>query len=375
MHGSHGLSARSARLALLLTVGFRFAYSTIAAIFGFYLPVNWKLVHSNALTENLPPPSHSTHYLFLGIWERFDTLWYLRIANRGYDRPDALVFYPLYPFLIRVASRVMSSVAAALLVPTVASFFAVWGLQKLLQGDLSAESVRRVLILCMVWPAAFIFFAGYPESVLLACILWSLYFAREDRWIFAAAAAIAGELVKAAGVVVIVPLLIMAFRRRAAKAWPVLLTPLGALVFPLCVTWSRHQTIQSIYQVYWRTANAAPWTTLCAASQSLLLKPNLILVLNIVFLIVVCVFVWLSRIGLEYKLYGAAAIVLFLCKQTNPALQSMMRYLIIVFPAYVGLAQVMDNPRWQPRFWMVASSLMVINLAWMWLFLGWSLIL
>jgi len=41
------------------------------------------------------------------IWERFDTLWYLRIAQHGYDRPMAVIFYPLYPAAIRIVSWVL----------------------------------------------------------------------------------------------------------------------------------------------------------------------------------------------------------------------------------------------------------------------------
>jgi hypothetical protein len=363
------------RLALFLTLIFRVAYSALAAIFGLCLPVNWQLIHSNALTENLLPPDHSAHYLLFTVWERFDTLWYLHIARYGYDRPDAVVFYPLYPYLIRAASRLVSPTAAALLISTVAAFFVFWGLQNLLLDDVSPDSVNPTLVLCAVWPASFIFFAAYPESLLLAFILWSLYLAGKDRWIAAAMLAIAAEMTKAVGAIVMLPLLVMAVRRRTARVWPLLLTPWGALAFPLWVRWSRHDTVSSTYQHYWRTTNAAPWTTLWLAAQSLMHRPDAILILNLVFLIAFCVFVGLSRTRLEYRLYAVAAIVLFLCKQTNPPLQSMMRYLIIVFPAFVGVAQLLQKPRWQPRFWLVCTGLFAINAAWMWLFLGWSLIL
>jgi hypothetical protein len=371
----HRREASTWRPALFLTLIFRVVYSVLAATFGLYLPVDWQLIHSNALTENLLPPDHSAHYLLLTIWERFDTLWYLHVARYGYDRPDAVVFYPLYPYLIRIASLLVPPAAAALLISTLAAFFVFWGLQNLLLDDVSPDLVKRTLILCVVWPASFIFFAAYPESLLLALILWSLYLARKDRWIAAAMLAIAAEMTKAVGAIVMLPLLIMAARRRTARAWPLLLTPLGALAFPLWVRWSRHDTVSSAYQHYWHTTNAAPWTTLGLAAQSLMHRHDAILILNLTFLIAFCVFVGLSRARLEYKLYAVAAIVLFLCKQTTPPLQSMMRYLIIVFPAFVGVAQLLESPRWQPRFWLVSTGLFIINAAWMWLFLGWSLIL
>jgi hypothetical protein len=74
-------------------------------------------------------------------------------------------------------------------------------------------------------------------------------------------------------------------------------------------------------------------------------------------------------------LYGRAVILFVLCKQTSPPLQSMMRYLLLVFPAFLGLVQILDRPALKRRFAIVCVGLFVMNLALMWLFLGWSLVL
>jgi hypothetical protein len=103
--------------------------------------------------------------------------------------------------------------------------------------------------------------------------------------------------------------------------------------------------------------------------------PNPILVLNVIFLLSIFILVTRSRLRMEYLLYSAAAIVIFLCKETTPPLQSVMRYLLIIFPAYVGFARIVQGPRAQPRFGMVCAALFVINLGLLWLFLGWSLVL
>ena len=79
------------KIALALTAALRVFYSAMAAAFLPFLHPDPALIHSNALTENLPAP-HGLYYALLGIWERFDTLWYLRIANHGYDLPAASGF-------------------------------------------------------------------------------------------------------------------------------------------------------------------------------------------------------------------------------------------------------------------------------------------
>jgi hypothetical protein len=364
------------RLALALTLLLRLTYSLFAAIASLFQSVNWRLVHSNALTENLPPPDHSLRYLLFGVWERFDTLWYSHIAAYGYDRPEAVVFFPLYPGLIRIVSLLLPPTAAALLIATVAAFFLFWGLQELLLADQPPNLVNQSVLVCAVWPASFIFFAGYAESLLFALIVWSLIMARRERWLWALTLGMAAALTKAVGAAVAVPLLIMALRQnQKLKAIPLLLIPLGSAAFLQYLHWTVHSTFASAYTQYWRTSTAPPWTTLWVSVRTLAHTPNPILVLNVIFLLSIFILVTRSRLRMEYLLYSAAAIVIFLCKETTPPLQSVMRYLLIIFPAYVGFARIVQGPRAQPRFGMVCAALFVINLGLLWLFLGWSLVL
>lgn len=362
------------RRALVLTLILRLTYSVLAAAIAVIQPVNWRLVRSNALTENLRP-DYSLHYLLLGVWQRFDTLWYLHIAAHGYDRLDAVVFFPLYPSLIKIAALLMPPIAAALLISTIAAFFLLWGLQELLLGDLPPNLVTQSVFLCAVWPASLIFFAGYPESLLLALIIWSLCMARRNHWLAAAALALAAALTKAVGVVVAVPLLIMALRCGKAKALSALSPALGLAGFLAYLHWTGHGTFTAAYGQYWRTSTSAPWTTLWMSVYTLAHNPDPILTLNLLFLLLVSFLSAVSRLRVEYLLYAAGAIVVFLCKETSPPLQSMVRYLLIIFPACVGCVRLLQRPYLQPRFGMVCAALFILNVGFLWLFLGWSLVL
>ena len=255
------------------------------------------------------------------------------------------------------------------------SLFCFFGLHELLVPQLPPEVAKRSILLCAVWPASFIFFAGYPESLLFALMVWSLCLARADRWLMAAVLGVAAATTKAVGIVVLVPLLVMAIRRKRATAWAVLAVPLGSAGFMAWLHWSGHRSIASAYEQYWRTSTALPWTTLWTSIRTLLARPNPILALNLAFLVAACVLVACSRQRTEYVLYAAAALVVFLTKQTEPPLQSTTRYLLIVFPAFVGLARCLQSPTLQPRFGMLCAALFVINLGLLWLFLGWSLVL
>src|SRR5580658_8776328 len=146
--------------ACIVTLSLRAFYSIFAAVSSPYLRLDPNLIHSNSLTGHLiSRESHPLLYALLGVWERFDTLWYIQISIHGYDNPMATVFYPLYPALIRALSFITrSDLAAALLISTAGSFFLFWGALRLFELDYTAPVAFRALLLWVAWPASFAFF-------------------------------------------------------------------------------------------------------------------------------------------------------------------------------------------------------------------------
>ena len=60
--------------------------------------------------QGIEPITGGPAELLLGVWQRFDTLWYLRIAAQGYARHDgSTVYFPLYPMLIRLLGTLFAS--------------------------------------------------------------------------------------------------------------------------------------------------------------------------------------------------------------------------------------------------------------------------
>jgi len=367
--------AASWKTAVALTVILRIAYSLCAALAALCQPLNQVLMHSNALTASLRPPASGLRLLLVWPWERFDTLWYLHIVANGYDRPDSVVFFPLYPELIKIFSYVMPPMFSALSISTIAAFFLFWGLQELLRPDCGEDMARQVVVFCALWPASFIFFAGYPESLLLALIIWSLRMAQLNRWAAATVLAVAATWTKAVGLVVIVPLMTIALRRKRTMAAPVSLV---AVAFLGCIRYLQNvagQSPNAAYREFWRTSIAAPWSTIHVAASTLIHAPNPILISNWLCLLVLCLLVAMSKARIEYLLYSATAVAMILCKQTVPPLQSMIRYSLIVFPVFVGLAQLTQRRPRRFRFSAACIGLSIVNLGLLWLFEGWSLVL
>src|ERR1700675_3980141 len=236
------------QLALAMSGALRVFYSAVAAAFLPSLHPDPVLVHSNELTENLPSP-YGLHYALLGIWERCDTLWYLRIAKSGYDLPMAVIFLPLYTAVIRLVSKLMPVMAAALLVSMVAAFFSFWGLLRL-AGESSEVGKFRTLLLSCVWPASFVLFAGYADSLAIALAVWAVIFGREARWEAAAICGLLAGVARPSGVLVLIPLAMMALRSRQARSLVVALTPLGVLSYWGWLRWSGRTSVVNSYRLY-----------------------------------------------------------------------------------------------------------------------------
>jgi hypothetical protein len=363
------------RFALALTLSLRVIYSFVAVVYRLTQVPPLDRIRGNALTDTLAPPDHSAQYLLLGAWQRFDTLWYLHVAMHGYRHPASVVFFPLYPMLIRALSFLVSPTAAALVISTFAAFCLFLGLPELWLAERGPRLAEQSILICALWPGSFVFFAGYAESLVFALIVWTLVEAQKNRWMLGSILGVAAALTKAIGVIVLVPLLIIACRQRRISALATMMIPLGPFGYWEYLHRSGHIGIGAAYVTYWRTVAAPPWVTVWrAVSPHSLRMPNGELLFTFSFLVAVVVLSIVSRERVEYKSYAAGAITVSLCKETVFPLQSMVRYLLIVFPAYSGLARLVQTPWLQKRFVMVCSLLFAMNLTLLWLFFDWWLV-
>jgi hypothetical protein len=353
----------------------RIFYSIFAAFLSPGLRLDPNLIHSNSLTGQLMSrESHPLLYALLGVWERFDTLWYIQISRHGYGNPMATVFYPLYPMLIRALSFVThSELAAALFLSTGGSFFLFWGALRLFELDYSPAVAFRSLLLWVAWPASFAFFAGYPDSLLLALTVWAIYFARLGSWLPAGTLGLLAGLTKALGCLTALPLLWIAWKQRDRRGViPVVLCVTGVACFQGWLAIRHFPSAAQVYRTYWATATVPPWTSVGDAVWSLAHGANFLLLLNAGIFIVVGAAALMRPAQFEYKIYAVAAMCLFLTKHTEPLLQSTTRYSLAVFAAYPALSARLGPVLLYISLLLVAAAL---NLMLFRAFLDWGLVI
>ena len=372
------------QIAMVATAALRVFYTAIAAAFMPFLHPDPALIHSNALTENLPPP-HGLYYAVLGIWQRFDTLWFLRIAEHGYDRPMAVIFYPLYPAAIRLVSGLMPAMAAALLVSTLAAFFFFWGMLRLAEGELSEMGKLRTLLLVSVWPTSFVLFAGYAESLTVALVVWAIVFARgsargsgrEARWEAATVCGLLAGTARPSGVLVFIPFAAMALRSRHARSLVVALTPLGLLSYWGWLRWSGRISVVEAYRLYQGMTMVPPWRGLWEALRLIATGRDALLVMKLGLVIVVAAISLWRHVHTNLRIEDRAftlAVILQMLMYTGRPLLGAVRYVLMLYPVFLVWGAYAE--RWNGKqLGFYVTALGFLNLAWLWAFLRWSLVL
>jgi hypothetical protein len=168
-------------------------------------------------------------------WERFDALWFLRIATAGYTPGDgSAAFFPLYPMLIRVLSPVLGGhpLGAGLLISNAAFLGALVVLYFLTSSEFDEQIARRTVLYLTIFPSAYFFLAPYSESLFLLLVVSSLWAARRGKWPIAGVAGALAAATRNVGVLLVLPLAVESvrqFRERGGRLAPRLLWS-GAVV-------------------------------------------------------------------------------------------------------------------------------------------------
>ena len=156
---------------------------------------------------------------------RWDSAWYLSIAEHGYRSGVAAAssraaFFPLYPMLVGGLGRLgIPLVASGMLISFTAFGVSLFLLHRLTTLELSRshvinraaipEAARLVVGLVAFFPMSFFFSAVYSESLYLALSLGVFWSARHGRWAIAGALGALAAATRSAGFVLVVPLVLL----------------------------------------------------------------------------------------------------------------------------------------------------------------------
>ena len=122
------------------------------------------------------------------LWNRWDSLHYLRIAEHGYSSSDVLKswFYPLLPWSIRLVAFVARDyLISGFIVSAISGIAAVVVFRRLVELDYSRAVALRAVWFFLIFPTAHFFHIAYTEALFFATAIGCIYCARVNRWALA----------------------------------------------------------------------------------------------------------------------------------------------------------------------------------------------
>lgn len=161
--------------------------------------------------EPLTAPFGYFGNLLVAPFARWDSGWYLSIAQGGYDHQLArTAFFPLYPLMLRGVGLVIGSdLIAAIIISFVAFGVSLALMYRLTVAELGRSRAELAVMLVAFCPVAYFFSAVYTESLYLALSLGCLLSARSGRWVLGGVLGGLAALSRNSGIVLVVPFVLM----------------------------------------------------------------------------------------------------------------------------------------------------------------------
>ena len=150
------------------------------------------------------------------VWARWDSVWFLRIAEHGYEHlsNSATAFFPLYPAAVGLLGRVLLGhyVLAGIVVSLTTGLATFVLLYRLAEDKIGADGARRAVLYLALFPMALFLQAVYSESLYLMLTVVAFLAAERRRFLGAGLACGLALLTRPVAVALLPALAIFAWR-------------------------------------------------------------------------------------------------------------------------------------------------------------------
>lgn len=156
-------------------------------------------------------PFHYLGNLLVAPFARWDSVWYLTVAEHGYGHQLArMAFFPLYPMLMAVVGALTGSdLVAGILISLLAFAGALVVLHRLARLDLGDTLAESTVMLIAFSPVAFFFSAVYTEGLFLLLSVACILLARRGRWLWAGVLGGLAAASRNSGVMLLIPFVLL----------------------------------------------------------------------------------------------------------------------------------------------------------------------
>jgi len=176
----------------------------------------------------------------------WDYGWYELIAEDGYpeglpegDARRPYAFFPVWPAVLAAGGVVGAAGLVAALVAWLGSLAAFLGVAR---GMPVLGGARRAAWALACLPGSFALALSYPDGCTLAASVWACLLAQSGRWRWAAALGLLVGAARPDGVLVALPLALLAWRQRRPTALAAAAAPVVGLAAVMAGFWWRSGT-------------------------------------------------------------------------------------------------------------------------------------
>jgi hypothetical protein len=325
------------------------------------------------------------------VWARWDSVWFLRIAEHGYGaHANDAAFFPLYPGTVAVLGRLLGGhyVAAGIAISLAAGLAAFMLLYRLAEPWLGADGARRAVLYLAVFPMSLFLGAVYSESLFLLLAVAAFLLAERGRLVEAGAVTGLALLTRPAAIALVPALAVLAWRSgRLGAVARLAAAPVLFCIYPLVLAVQTGHAFGFLSaQHHWRHLSAAGplggvWDGLragAAGARQLWVgdgghvywpsvhdwTPLQTAAVNLTNLAALALFAALTviawrRFGAPYGLFAAVSLILPLSSPSDGwPLESLPRLGLVVFPFFLALAALGGRPRLHVAIVSVSSMLL-----------------
>lgn len=388
-------------LVLALRVGLGVTMGAAWMVVKPNLPAQWLADRSRY--DGLPIPITFPGDAALSVWVRWDAVHLLNLARLGYfevSEGDS-VYYPLYPLITRYITWVTGGdyVVGGLLVSTLAAMAALACLYRLAERRYGADSARRTVVALAVYPTAVFLISPFTEALFLALTLGAFLAAYARRWWLTGLLGALASLTRGPGILTVAALAWIAWEQwrkdglLASPDWAILrrAAPMAiGLAFPLLgglafIGWRHVVGFPSMTQVLntyspglvFIDPVSGLWTAIAQWINVRDLPTTLEIFSALTFLGLTMAMVvnrrWWEA---EWLIYMSVNLIVLLSKHAVRAsyLQSLARYVLVLFPAFIVMGDwLAHRGPWLRFAILVLSSTLLIGLSALyalWWFIG-----
>ncbi len=308
---------------------------------------------------NIEGPNNFVYskYIWLAIWGVWDSGWYLPLAKYGYSailstRAETFnqanyAFFPLYPLIMHTLTYIVHDYfVSGLIVSNCALIIACVYLYKLASLDFDNQTSLRAVRFALIWPISFIFSGVFTESLYFMLAVMLFYYTRKELWAIASLLGLFLALTRFVGVLILIPLLLeylnsinFNFKKVGNDLFYFFLIPAGLGIF----AWYNFLLTNDAFaflkvQFAWGRHLSNPFEVLLDG----LLFGSPATIFNMLYSLATIILV-----ALFYKKFRPSYLIFIVYSIFVPmfsGLESMPRYLLVIFPLFFLAAQVSKKP-------------------------------